>query len=363
MMTRGRTMGLLAVLVVVSIGTAVNAQQVLLNGSPNPINLTANGQTVTVSVTGVNSTSKTDAFALYPASSSVPSQNPPFKYKLITYTAGSPIVTFTVPNIRQDFIVMYLTNTNTNVNPVPGFPVLNGTIVHVGLTSVPTQVQVTWTVSPTPPLQFIEFGTASGVYTQTVAATQFVTYTPSTLCGQFTAVNSFIDPGLFVTAFITVAPNTKIYYRVGTLNNPMTTSAEFSFTTPPLVGSPVKVILSADMAVTGAADGSTLCPDTTHSVSRCAGISNEVQNNGFSLVLMNGDLAYADGYLSYWDLFMNSIQSFTAYAPSQIIDGNHERDWPQSGMHLSPCSAPTSSSYSNTCFHIKPIKTREFRAA
>ncbi len=45
-------MGLLAVLVVLSIGTAVNAQQVLLNGSPNPINLTTNGQTVTVSVTG-----------------------------------------------------------------------------------------------------------------------------------------------------------------------------------------------------------------------------------------------------------------------------------------------------------------------
>ncbi len=73
------------------------------------------------------------------------------------------------------------------------------------------------TVSPTPPLQFIQFGTASGVYSQTIAASQFVTYTPASLCGQFTAVNSFINPGLFVTATITVAPNTKIYYRVGTL--------------------------------------------------------------------------------------------------------------------------------------------------
>lgn len=36
---------------------------------------------------------------------------------------------FSVPNIRQDFIVTYLANTNTNVNPVPGFPVLNGTII------------------------------------------------------------------------------------------------------------------------------------------------------------------------------------------------------------------------------------------
>ncbi|CAL8471680.1 g11222 [Coccomyxa elongata] len=239
-------MGLLAVLVVLSIGTAVNAQQVLLNGSPNPINLTSNGQKVTVSVTGSISTSKTDAFALYPASSSVPSQNPPFKYKLITYTAGSATATFSVPNIRQDFIVTYLANTNpTAVTPVPGFPVLNGTIIS-------TNRIVTWTVSPSPPPQFIQFGTASGVYTQTVAASQFVTYSPASICGQFTAVNSFIDPGLFVTATITVAPNTKIYYRVGTLNNTATTSAEFSFTTPPLVGSPVKVVLSADMSIADA---------------------------------------------------------------------------------------------------------------
>lgn len=52
------------------------------------------------------------------------------------------------------------------------------------------------------------------------------------------------------------------------------------------------------MAVTGAADGSTLvnaAGDTP--LNTIAGIANEVQNNGFSLVLMNGDLAYADGYL------------------------------------------------------------------
>lgn len=46
-----------------------------------------------VRVTGSTSTSKTDAFALYPASSSVPIGNPPFKYKLITYTAGSATAT------------------------------------------------------------------------------------------------------------------------------------------------------------------------------------------------------------------------------------------------------------------------------
>ena len=37
------------------------------------------------------------------------------------------------------------------------------------------------------------------------------------------------------------------------------------------------------------------------------------------------------GYLSVWELFSTDIQNFTAYAPFMIVDGNHERDYPQSG--------------------------------
>lgn len=42
------------------------------------------------------------------------------------------------------------------------------------------------------------------------------------------------------------------------------------------------------------------------------------------------------GYLSVWELFSSDIQNFTAYAPFMIIDGNHERDYPQSGAPGQP---------------------------
>ena len=41
--------------------------------------------------------------------------------------------------------------------------------------------------------------------------------------------------------------------------------------------------------------------------------------------------ASCSGYLSVWELFSTDIQPFTAYAPFMTIDGNHERDYPQSG--------------------------------
>jgi hypothetical protein len=87
--------------------------------------------------------------------------------------------------------------------------------------------QVTWTTGPSPPLQYIEYGFQPGNYQFTVPATQFVTYSAASLCGTFTAVNTFIDPGLFVTASITVQPGVKHYYRVGSLVRPQNYFGQF----------------------------------------------------------------------------------------------------------------------------------------
>ncbi len=48
---------------------------------------------------------------------------------------------------------------------------------------------------------------------------------------------------------------------------------------------------------------------------------------------MRSTVLPCSGYLSIWELFSTDIQPFTAYAPFMIIDGNHERDYPQSGAH------------------------------
>lgn len=84
-----------------------------------------------------------------------------------------------------------------------------------------SQMAVTWTIGSgagAPP-QYVQFGTQSGVYTTTLPAAKSITYTSSSMCGLFTAVNSFLDPGRFVTAVMTgLAPATKYYYRVGALD-------------------------------------------------------------------------------------------------------------------------------------------------
>ena len=79
-------------------------------------------------------------------------------------------------------------------------------------------ISVTWTTGNDPPPQYVQFGTASGVYGAPVPATQSVTYTSSSLCGTFASQNSFIDPGTFFTANMSgLLPATRYYYRVGTL--------------------------------------------------------------------------------------------------------------------------------------------------
>ena len=59
----------------------------------------------------------------------------------------------------------------------------------------------------------------------------------------------------------------------------------------------MQIIISADMSTNGADDGSNLFPTSRQSDSprnTILGMANEVQNNGYTMALMNGDLAYAE---------------------------------------------------------------------
>jgi hypothetical protein len=59
----------------------------------------------------------------------------------------------------------------------------------------------------------------------------------------------------------------------------------------------MQVILSADMSVADN-NGAILFGKSDSPLNTAAGMANEMQNNGYTLSLMSGDLAYADGYLS-----------------------------------------------------------------
>ena len=44
-----------------------------------------------------------------------------------------------------------------------------------------------------------------------------------------------------------------------------------------------------------------------------------------------GDISYARGSVSLWDQFFYQLSNMTAVMPWMVCDGNHERDWPDSG--------------------------------
>lgn len=59
----------------------------------------------------------------------------------------------------------------------------------------------------------------------------------------------------------------------------------------------MQIILSADMSTSGQDDGSSLFPVNRQQdfpANTVAGMANEIQNNGYTMALMNGDLAYAE---------------------------------------------------------------------
>jgi hypothetical protein len=55
------------------------------------------------------------------------------------------------------------------------------------------------------------------------------------------------------------------------------------------------------------------------------------QIDEIDLVLHIGDISYAVGYSSEWDVFMSQVLKITTRVPYMTSPGNHERDYPNSG--------------------------------
>jgi len=77
------------------------------------------------------------------------------------------------------------------------------------------------------------------------------------------------------------------------------------------------------------------------------------KNGKIDVVMHPGDLAYATGYESEWDRFMEQIEPLSSIAPYMTGQGNHERDFPLSGNSIGAgdsggeCGVPTQSRFLN----------------
>lgn len=366
----GRTMMLLVVFLAVG-GLTASAAPTL---QTNITSLTSNSQAVFVSAINVTSPAANDAIALViPANNTNYTATPPQKFKWIQsdpnyLSSGTGSVTFQIYNSHSDFkfilarnVQEWSTGNFTVAAETPAIPIANPQLpgqIHLLLTNITGQVAVQWTTLQQAAGAVVQYGTTSGQYSSSANAT-FDTYTASQMCGGEAATTGYLFPGVFNNALMTnLSASTQYFYRVG---NPATNfSAEHNFTTAPVDGQgPVQFLAIADLGYCET-DSSlewesdypnpiTYTPPGTLAalkvefdnawegnwLSFCA--AREVANamiadpNKGTLLVHNGDISYAQGFTYGWDVYWDMMQPLISHIPYMAVQGNHERDWPNTG--------------------------------
>jgi len=235
--------------------------------------------------------------------------------------------------------------------------------VHIALTEVPGQVRVSWSswnTTATGAVPVVRWGATNGKWLGTQQATT-TTYTRAMMCPDaldvmrsgvplrsIAAGRGYFDPGQLHSAVLSglaaSVPNGRVFYQVGSATTGW--SATFSFLLPPRVGAPTVFAMTADMGQAmpdGAAivnynspspvTGGEQYVNTSYfnmwpSLNTSRGLAYEVSTWNVSLVLHNGDISYAMGYLALWDEFIDQIQPYAANAFYMTVPGNHEHNWP-----------------------------------
>ncbi|XP_038719368.1 purple acid phosphatase 22-like isoform X1 [Tripterygium wilfordii] len=98
-------------------------------------------------------------------------------------------------------------------------------------------------------------------------------------------------------------PNTTYYYRCGGYG------PEFSFKTPP-ASFPIEFVVVGDL-------GQTEWTESTLS---------HVDNKDYDVLLLPGDLSYADTNQDLWDSFGRLVEPYSSRRPWMVTEGNHEME-------------------------------------
>ena len=187
----------------------------------------------------------------------------------------------------------------------------------------------------------LEWGSASGQYTMQRAA-RARGYTRGDLCGGPANIEGWVDPGVFLDAQVdglVAGSAAPVFYRFGSTAGGWST--ERSFLPPKPVGPTTKTRFLV------ALDTGTTMPCASDAIERgvpynCLYHSgNQGSHKTFKAmteapqadaVLHIGDLSYAEGYLHKWDAFLTQIEQLASRTPWQVAQGNHERDWDETGF-------------------------------
>ncbi|KAH6806110.1 Purple acid phosphatases superfamily protein [Perilla frutescens var. frutescens] len=160
--------------------------------------------------------------------------------------------------------------------------------VHISL-SGEKHMRISWiTKNPTPAVVY--YGTTTATSLSSNGTTETYTY----LLYRSAQIHHVVIGPL--------NPNTVYYYRCGATSSP-----ELSFKTPPSLF-PIEFAITGDLGQT----------EWTRSTLENIGKSR------YDVLLVPGDLSYADGDQPYWDSFGQLVQPLASKRPWMVTQGNHE---------------------------------------
>ncbi|MQL76089.1 hypothetical protein Taro_008482 [Colocasia esculenta] len=161
--------------------------------------------------------------------------------------------------------------------------------VHVSMVG-PDKARVSWITHSVAP-STVHYGTSPGNYTHSVSGTasnyRYLLYSS----GQIH--DAVIGPLL---------PSTVYYYRCS--SNP---DRAFSFRTPP-AKLPINFVVAGDLGQT----------------EWTASTLSHIAASGYDVLLLPGDLSYADYYQPRWDTFGRLVEPLASQRPWMVTQGNHE---------------------------------------
>lgn len=267
----------------------------------------------------------------------------PSKYMMVLPDAkGSGTVDLWLLNMRDSYTVAYFTGGLDNPvllavsEPVEFSNYHLPMQLHLAYTDDPTQMVVQWTTQQNmfPSLQF---GTSANKLDNTVMRVNSSTYKASDLCGAPASAEGWRAPGFLHQALLTgLTPNTEYFYTVGDESS-FSKSDVLSFFTAPVPSPETEVdfIIFGDLGQVET-DGSNEATEMVGSIQTTVAMQVDfaegvIAKNRSAAVFHIGDISYARGYATLWEQFFYQISNMSGSIPWMTCDGNHERDWLNSG--------------------------------
>mmetsp|Transcript_3319 Transcript_3319/g.4506 ORF Transcript_3319/g.4506 Transcript_3319/m.4506 type:complete len:618 (-) Transcript_3319:88-1941(-) len=239
---------------------------------------------------------------------------------------------------------------------------------RVAFTNDVSEMRVSWTSNQddSNTLHYVKWGHSADDMNNVVTATTS-TYESTDLCYSPATDVGFVDPGFFHTAVISSLPEaTEVFYAVGSDGYGFTSTS--SFVSATTTSSTTDLLLTGDMGITYA-DESLYHWPTIRAFATATHLADFAETGQFDAALHVGDIAYATGYSTKWDRFMEMIEPVSSILPYMTCMGNHERDWVDSGQTGAfsrnldsggECGVPTAARFvtptSNSAASLTPVR-------